>query len=173
MSTALWIGFLLLTALGAALLALFAWQHRYEAVLPDQRRKLRQARAALIAERVSFEAGRRLIRKRPQQAFLCLNEVRVEQRCSQSNRLMRPGEPQRMLLRERIVFRDLALSHWLEQEVPVERGDDIAALAKAVSVFSTGVLSIDSEATKAYVDQMVPVPLGNETALPTVSVAQS
>ena len=78
-----------------------------------------------------------------------------------------------MLLRERIVFRDLALSHWLEQEVPVERGDDIAALAKAVSVFSTGVLSIDSEATKAYVDQMVPVPLGNETALPTVSVAQS
>jgi hypothetical protein len=173
MSTALWIGFLLLTALGSGLLAIFAWQHRYEAVLPDQCRKLREARLALIAEQVSFEAGRRLIRKRPQQAFLCLNEVQVEQRCSQSNRLMRAGEPRRILLRERIVFRDLALSHWLEQEVPVERGDDIAALARAVSVFSTGVLNIDSEPTKAYVDQMVPVPLHNETALPPESVAKA
>lgn len=173
MSTALWISFLVLTALGAALLALFAWQRAYEAVLPRQREQLRRARMALLAEQAAYEAGCRMIRKRPQQAFLCLNEVKVEQRYSHSQRLLRPGDAQRILLRERITFRDFALSHWLEQEVPLERGDDIAALAKAVSIFSGGVLNIDSEPSKAYVDEMLPVPLGTETALPAESVAKA
>ncbi|HUG81088.1 MAG TPA: hypothetical protein VML01_05460 [Bryobacterales bacterium] len=179
MSTALWISFLTLTALGAALIALFAWQRVYEAVLRRQREELRRARMALMAEQAAYEAGRRLIRKRPQQAFLCLNEVKVEQRYLHSQRLLRPGDTQRILLRERITFRDFALSHWLEQEVPLQRGDDLAALAKAVSIFSGGVLNIDSEPSKAYVEEILPVPLGAETALaaeaalPAESVAKA
>jgi hypothetical protein len=79
---------------------------------------------------------------------------------------MRPGDAQRIVLRERITFRDIALCHWLEQEVPLERGDDIAALAKAVSIFSGGVLNIDSEPSKTYVDEMLPIALHTEIALP-------
>ncbi|MDA1315657.1 MAG: hypothetical protein O2968_20210 [Acidobacteria bacterium] len=164
---------MVLTALGAALLALFWWQRAYEAILPRQREDLRRARMALLAEQAAFEAGRWFIRKRPQQAFLCLNEIKVEQRYSHSDRLMRPGDTRRVVLRERITFRDLALSHWLEQEVRLERGDDLAALAKAVSIFSGGVLNIDSEPSKAYVDEMVSVPLRSETALPAESVAKT
>ena len=163
MSTALWIAFQVLIAVSSALLAVFLWERRFAAELPAECEALRESRLVLEAQQGSYEAGRQFIRKRPQQAFLCLGEVAVRQRHSFRDG---PGGLRYLVLHERITFRNIALSHWLEQEVSLEVGDDVEQLAKAVSIFSSGVLSIDASPAKDYVDELVPIALGDETVAP-------
>ena len=40
-----------------------------------------------------------------------------------------------MVRQERIFFRNLPLSNWIEQEMPYEEGADIEQLAKTMAVF--------------------------------------
>ena len=42
-----------------------------------------------------------------------------------------------MVLQERLYFRTLPLSNWVEHELTVEEGGDIQSLARACSIFST------------------------------------
>jgi len=41
-----------------------------------------------------------------------------------------------LILQERIFFRNIPISNWVEHEVPVEEGADLDALAKTLSVFN-------------------------------------
>lgn len=52
-----------------------------------------------------------------------------------------------MILQERLYFRNIPLSNWVEHEMTVEDSGDIGALAKACSIFSTKSLG-DSTASK-------------------------
>jgi hypothetical protein len=167
MSVAFLIGFLILTAVGSSVLAVFVWERRFAAALPEQYDAVRAARLALEARRSSYEVGGNPVRKRPQEAFLCLGEVAVEQRYSCR---VEPDGVRLLVLRERITFRKLALSNWLEQEVPLEEGDDVAELAKAVSLFASGVLGaslkVDAEPVKEYIDELLPVSSWEEMLAP-------
>ncbi len=47
----------------------------------------------------------------------------------------------KMLVRqERIFFRNIPLSNWVEQEIPITEGADLDMLARTLSVFSPDVL---------------------------------
>ncbi len=48
-----------------------------------------------------------------------------------------------LILQERLYFRTVPLSNWIEHEMVVEEGTDAQALAAQASVFSTRSLSID------------------------------
>jgi hypothetical protein len=51
----------------------------------------------------------------------------------------------KMLVRqERIFFRNIPLSNWVEQEMPVEEGVDAEKLAQTMSVFATTALLADA-----------------------------
>ena len=41
-----------------------------------------------------------------------------------------------LILQERIFFRNIPISNWVEHEVPVEEGADLDAMAKTLSVFN-------------------------------------
>lgn len=168
MGTALWISFLVLTAVGASLTALFLWQ-KWFAKLVDEHASLVESRRALEAERAWFEEGRRSIRKRPQQAFLCLGETRIEQRRSFRN----DAGVRYLILHERVTFRNVALSNWLEQEVVLEPSDNVDELAQAVSIFSTGILGLPVEPAKPYVDELQPPPFALEPVSAPERVAQT
>jgi hypothetical protein len=45
-----------------------------------------------------------------------------------------------MVLQERLYFRNLPLSNWVEHELTVEEGGDVQNLAKACSIFSTNAI---------------------------------
>ena len=49
--------------------------------------------------------------------------------------------PLKMLVRqERIFFRNIPLSNWVEQEIPISEGADLDMLARTLSVFSPDLL---------------------------------
>ena len=168
MGIALWILYVCLTALGSAVATLFFWQKRFVR-LADEHSALVESRRALEAERNWFEEGRHFVRKRPQQAFLCLGEVRVERRRSFRN----DGEARSLLVRERLVFRNIVLSNWLEQEVTLEPSDDVDGLIEAVSIFGSGILGSRTEPAKPFVDEMQPPAFLSEAALEPERVAQT
>lgn len=168
MGTALWISFLFLTAMGASLAALFLWQ-KWFAKLSDEHVSLVESRRALDAERAWFEEGRHSIRKRPQQAFLCLGETRIEQRRSFRN----DAGARYLVLHERVTFRNIALSNWLEQEVVLEPSDNVDELALAVSIFASSVLGTPVEPAKPYVDELQPPPFTLEPVSAPERVTQT
>jgi hypothetical protein len=53
-----------------------------------------------------------------------------------------------MILQERLYFRNIPLSSWVEHEMVVEEeGGDLQHIAKGCSIFSTKSLSEDSKST--------------------------
>jgi len=168
MGTALWISFLFLTAVGASLTALFLWQ-KWFAKLVDEHASLVKSHRALEAERAWFEEGRRFVRKRPQQAFLCLGETRIEQRRS----FRHYAGVRYLVIHERVIFRNIALSNWLEQEAVLEPSDNVDELAQAVSLFASSILGSPVEPVKPYVDELQPPPFALETVSAPERVAQT
>jgi hypothetical protein len=49
-----------------------------------------------------------------------------------------------MVLQERLYFRNIPLSNWVEHELTVEEGSDLTNLLRAASVFSAKKLSAES-----------------------------
>ncbi len=44
-----------------------------------------------------------------------------------------------LILQERIFFRNIPISSWVDHDIPVEEGADLDALAKTLSVFNNAV----------------------------------
>src|SRR5262249_2633259 len=88
------------------------------------------------AVRAAEEAARR-------QAFdSFLGEISVEQRhYIRENR--RLGQNRRsLILQERMFFRNLPLSDWIEHEIVLEDGMDVQRMMQDMTVFDTSVVSI-------------------------------
>jgi len=54
-----------------------------------------------------------------------------------------------LVLQERLFFRNIPLSNWVEHEMVVEEGSDTKSLAKQCSIFSTRSLSGDERTSSA------------------------
>ena len=52
-----------------------------------------------------------------------------------------------MILQERLFFRNIPLSNWVEHEMVVEENGDIQSLAKACSIFNNGSRAMGESAT--------------------------
>jgi len=132
-------------AVGTGLLVFFIMQSRMEVELAQQREATAEARGALEAQRKSYEetlrgaeeAGRR-------KAFdEFLADIRIEQRhyVRQHRTLFRQRKS--LILEERMFFRTLPLSNWIEHEILIEEGSDVDRLARSLSVFDPGVLALN------------------------------
>jgi hypothetical protein len=69
-----------------------------------------------------------------------LADIRVEERhYTREHKIL--FMTQKMLVRqERIFFRNIPLSNWVEHEMPVEEGVDTEQLAKTMSVFANAAI---------------------------------
>jgi hypothetical protein len=143
MDALLWMFLPLFTASGSALLAFFIMQARMEVMLSREREALIEARATLKNQEIQVEAkvkaAEEETRRKSMDEFLA--DFRVEERHymreSKSLFLNRKS----MVVQERLFFRNLPLSNWVEHELTVEEGGDIQSLAKTCSIFSTGALN--------------------------------
>lgn len=148
-----------LVAVGVGLLAWFVMQSRMDVALAherermaNQRGRISKQRGALKAERsamgsvvkAAVVAAEETARRKALEEFL--GELRVEQRrfTRESRRL--GGTAKSLVLQERMYFKSVPLSGWIEQEAAIEKGADVERLAGSMTVFERGVVNIASVA---------------------------
>lgn len=151
MEPLIWIFLPVFVAAGSALLSFYVMQARMEVAIAREREILAQARATISAqEKILEEKIRATEEQTRREAFNdFLNDFRVEERHyvreSKSLFLNRKS----MVLQERLYFRNIPLSNWVEHELTVEdNGGDLNTLAKACSIFSTQSIADGQGSTK-------------------------
>jgi ATP-dependent DNA ligase len=139
MDNILWLFFPVFVAVGSALLAFYLMQSKLEVAVSKERETLAEARAIINAQHKTMEERVRATQEETKRKALddFLSDFRVEERhyLRESKSLFMNRKS--MILQERLYFRNIPLSNWVEHEMVVEDGNDIQRLAKACSVFST------------------------------------
>ena len=71
-----------------------------------------------------------------------MGELRVEQRhYTRENRMLMQNRKS-LVLQERMYFRNIPLSDWIEHEITVEEGADVGRLVQDMTIFDKSVISI-------------------------------
>ena len=137
-----------ISAVASAILAWFVMQSRMEVKLADQRAQLAQERGSLESDRANLEtslatAVRAAEESAKRQSFEnFLNDITVEQRhYTRENRLLLHNRKS-LVLQERIFFRNIPLSDWIEHEIVVDDSADMNRLVQDMTVFDRQVVSI-------------------------------
>ncbi len=144
MEALLWILLPGCVALASGLLAWFVMQSRMEVALADQRTHLAEERGALDAERAAMQATLQAteesVRRRALEGFLA--ELKVEQRhYTRENRMLMQNR-RSLVLQERMYFRNIPLSDWIEHEVQLDENMDIQRLVQDMTIFDKSVVNI-------------------------------
>ena len=148
MEALLWILLPGLVAIGTGILAWFVMQSRMDVALAQQRERLAESRGALEAERNavrdSVEIAVHAAEERAQRMALdnFLSELKVEQRHYTSENRLLLHNRRSVVLQERMCFRNLPLSDWIEHEIPLEDGADVERLVQDMTVFDKAVVNI-------------------------------
>jgi hypothetical protein len=147
MAAMLWILLPVFVAAGSALLSFYIMQARLEVAVARERASLAEAQSVircqekLVEERV--RATEESTMRRALEQFL--GEFRVEERhYIRENRSLFSSR-RSMVLQERLFFRNIPLSEWVEHEMVVEEGGDLKQLAKSVSAFAPRAVKSNEE----------------------------
>ena len=136
-------------AVASGLLAWFVMQSRMEVALAQERENLAQTRGAIEAERTAMETqlgtAIRAAEESAKRVALdnFLDELRVEQRhYTREHRLLMQTRKS-LVIQERMYFRNIPLSDWIEHEITLEEGADVTRLLQDMTVFDKAVVSIE------------------------------
>lgn len=145
----LWILLPVFIAAGSALLSFYIMQARMEVAISKERECLAEARAEIRTQRNTMEervkATEQEARRRAMDEFM--QDFRVEERHYFRENKSVTARQKSMILQERLYFRNIPLSSWVEHEMVVEEEmGDLQHIAKGCSIFSTKALSDDSKA---------------------------
>lgn len=142
MDALLWICLPVLVAGGSALLAFYIMQARLDVAVAKEREAVSEARIQLEAHKKAMEetikATEEQTRRKALDEFLA--DVRTEERHYVRENKMLFMHRKSLVLQERIFFRNIPLSNWVEHEMVVEEGADVDKLAKTLSVFGSDLL---------------------------------
>ena len=135
-------------AIASGLLCWFVMQSRMDVKLAEQREGISAARAALEAEKIAIKdsldtALRAAEEAAKRQAFdTFLGELRVEQRHYLRENRMLLQNRKSLVLQERMYFRTIPLSDWIEHEIVMDDAADVDRIVQDMTVFDKGVVSI-------------------------------
>ncbi|MEO8594747.1 MAG: hypothetical protein ABI759_15625 [Candidatus Solibacter sp.] len=148
MEALIWILLPGFTAVASGLLAWFIMQSRMEVALAQQRERMAESKGALDAEKhalgasldTALRAAEAVAKHEALEGFM--NELRVEQRhYTRENRMLMQNRKS-LVLQERMYFRNIPLSDWIEHEITVEEGADVGRLVQDMTIFDKSVVSI-------------------------------
>jgi len=148
MEALIWILLPGFTAVASGLLAWFIMQSRMEVALALQRERLAETRGALDAEKsalaesldTALRAAEAVAKHEALEHFM--DDLRVEQRhYTRENRMLMQNRKS-LVLQERMYFRNIPLSDWIEHEITVEEGADVGRLVQDMTIFDKSVVSI-------------------------------
>ena len=148
MEALLWILLPGFVAVSSGLLAWFVMQARMDVALAKQREKMAEERGSLEAEtaamKASFQSAIRAAEESTKRQSFdnFLGELTVEQRhYTRENRMLLQNRKS-LVLQERMYFRNIPLSDWIEHEIPLEDAADVDRLVQDMTVFEKAVVSI-------------------------------
>ena len=127
---------------GSAGLMYFVMRSHMDLQLAKQREEMATLQATLVARKDAMEDSLKnveeTVRRKAMDEFLA--DIRIEERhYTREHKVL--FLTRKMLVRqERIFFRNIPLSNWVEQEMPVEEGVDTDKLAQTMSVFANVAL---------------------------------
>jgi len=137
MSPVLWLTIVVVCAALSGLVVYFVMRAQAEVRIARQREELAAAHAALGAQKealeTSLKSAEESARRRAMDEFLA--DIRVEERHYVREHKAFFLTRKAVIRQERIFFRNLPLSNWIEQEMPFEEGADIDQLARTMAVF--------------------------------------
>jgi len=148
MEAALWVLLPGFVAIASAMLAWFIMQSRMEVKLAEQRETLSELKGQLKAEREAMTgtlqtAIRAAEETAKRQAFdTFLGELKVEQRHYTRENRMLMNSRKSLVLQERMYFRNIPLSDWIEHEITLDDAADVDRLVQDMTVFDKAVVSI-------------------------------
>lgn len=142
MTAMLWILLPVFVAAGSALLSFYIMQAKLEVAVAHEREQLAAAEAtirshAMLVEEKVRSAEESTMRRSFDQF---LGEFRVEERHYMREHRAANTTSKALVLQERLYFRNIPLSNWVEHEMVVEDGSDMRALAEESSIFSPRAL---------------------------------
>src|SRR5262249_26484040 len=134
MEALLWICLPVLVAAGSALLAFYIMQARMDVAVAKEREAVSEARILLESTKKAMEetikATEEHARRKALDEFLA--DIRSEERHYVRENKMLFMNKKSLVLQERIFFRNIPLSNWVEHEMVVEEGADVDQLAKTL-----------------------------------------
>ena len=146
MDAILWILLPGFVAVGSGLLAFYIMQSRMEVALARERENMAQARGTLEAEKNSLEQALRGAKDSARREALdeFLADVHVEQRHYVKDNKLLFQNRKALVLQERIFFRNIPLSNWIEHEIVLQEGEDVDKAARSLTSF-VDVVSVDPQ----------------------------
>lgn len=142
MSPLLLVAWSVICVAGSAGLVYFVMQAQMQVRLSRQREKLALERAEVLAEKKFMEAALQNVeqssRSKAMDDFLA--DIRIEERHYVRTQKALFLTKKSVIRQERIFFRNIPLSTWIEQEMPFEEGADAEKLAQTMSVFANALL---------------------------------
>jgi CRISPR/Cas system CMR subunit Cmr6 (Cas7 group RAMP superfamily) len=122
MATLLWILVPGFTAAGSALLICFMMRCRMDEAIAREKGALKELQSALVVQRQMLEGAICDAKAEAKRAAFdeFLNDFRVEQRQYVRNSKLFFMNKRTLVLRERILFRNLPLSNWTEQTITLD-----------------------------------------------------
>src|ERR1051325_7629520 len=157
----LWLFLPILVAGGSALLSYCVMQARMEVALAKERESLAEARATITSQKVTLEERIKATEEATKRAALddFMQEFRVEERSYVRESKSIPASRKSMVMQERLFFRNIPLSNWIEHEMVVEEGRDLDQLPKE-SIFAAPALPAEGRiAISKYLDEREPTPI--------------
>lgn len=130
-----WIAWSSMCAAGSGALVYFVMHSRMEVLLSRQREELAAAKAELRAQKDGLDNSFRMVEESARRKALdeFLAEVRVEERHYVREQKTMFLTRKSMIREERIYFRNIPLSSWVEHEMPFEEGADMEKLAQGAT----------------------------------------
>jgi hypothetical protein len=143
----LWMLLPVFVAAGSALLSFYIMQARMDVALAKERESLAEARAIINAQKQTMEervrATEEAVQRRSFDQFL--SDIRIEERHYVRESKGRLASRKSMVVQERLFFRNIPLSDWVEHEMTVEEGGDLKRLVRSNSVFSPASTPVRDE----------------------------
>jgi hypothetical protein len=142
MDAFLWIFLPVFVAGGSSLLSFYIMQARMEVALAKERESLAEARATITSQKVTMEERIKATEEATKRLAMdeFMHDFRVEERSYARESKSLSASKKTMIMQERLFFRNIPLSNWIEHEMVVEEGMDLDRLPKE-SVFATSTIS--------------------------------
>ena len=124
MEAFLWLFLPVFVAGGSALLSYYVMQARMEVALAKERESLAEARAMISAHKVTLDERVKATEEACKRQALddFMHDIRVDERSYVRESKSLNGSKKTMVMQERVFFRNIPLSNWIEREMLIEDG---------------------------------------------------
>jgi hypothetical protein len=131
MEAFLWLFLPVFVAGGSALLSYYVMQARMEVALAKERETLAEARAMISSHKITLDERVKATEEACKRQALddFMHDIRVEERSYVRETKSLNASKKTMVMQERIFFRNIPLSNWIEREMLLEDGQESRLLA--------------------------------------------